>query len=76
MHLENLVIDAAKPRRRGRITVEGGPWLDLCFPRVQDPRPIEAPRLHLDLTGGARQAGSLKRDARRPGPAALRDGPR
>ncbi len=37
-----------------RLTIEGGPVLDLCFQRVLEP-PLPAPRLHLDLLGGARQ---------------------
>ncbi len=36
----------------GRLTVPGGPWLDLCLEKVADP-PAPAPRLHLDLAGGA-----------------------
>jgi len=43
-----------------RLTVEGGPVLDLCFQRVPE-RPAEAPRLHLDLAGGARQAEEVDR---------------
>jgi hypothetical protein len=38
-----------------RLSIEGGPELDLCFQRVPDP-PREPLRLHLDLLGGARQA--------------------
>ena len=38
-----------------RLTIEGGPELDLCFQRVPE-RPSEPPRLHLDLLGGADQA--------------------
>ena len=37
-----------------RLTVEGGPVLDLCFQRVPEP-PDEPLRLHLDLSGGSRQ---------------------
>lgn len=37
-----------------RLTIPGGPWFDLCIPRVPDP-PAEPLRLHLDLLGGARQ---------------------
>ena len=37
-----------------RLAVEGGPVLDLCFQRVGEPS-AEPPRLHLDLSGGARQ---------------------
>jgi len=43
-----------------RLTVEGGPVLDLCFQRVPD-RPVEPLRLHLDLRGGARQAEEVER---------------
>lgn len=43
-----------------RLTIEGGPVLDLCFQRV--PEPVsEPPRLHLDLSGGARQAEEVDR---------------
>jgi len=43
-----------------RLTVEGGPVLDLCFQRVPEP-PSEPQRLHLDLRGGARQAEVVER---------------
>ncbi len=43
-----------------RLTVEGGPVLDLCFQRVTEPA-IDPPRLHLDLSGGARQAEEVDR---------------
>jgi hypothetical protein len=43
-----------------RLTVEGGPVLDLCFQRVPEP-PAEPPRLHLDLSGGERQAEEVDR---------------
>ncbi len=43
-----------------RLTVEGGPELDLCFQRVPEP-PGEPLRLHLDLSGGARQAEVVDR---------------
>jgi len=43
-----------------RLTIEGGPVLDLCFQRVPDP-PREPPRLHLDLSGGSRQAEEVER---------------
>ena len=47
-----------------RLTVVGGPDLDLCFQRVAesptDPR-AEPPRLHLDLLGGARPAEEVER---------------
>ena len=43
-----------------RISVEGGPALDLCLQRV--PEPVTAsPRLHLDLAGGPRQAEVVER---------------
>jgi hypothetical protein len=43
-----------------RLTIEGGPVLDLCFQRV--PEPVsEPPRLHLDLSGGASQAEEVDR---------------
>lgn len=35
-----------------RLTVVSGPELDLCFQRVSEP-PVDPPRLHLDLSGGA-----------------------
>ena len=37
-----------------RLTIEGGPVLDLCFQRVPEP-PSEPQRIHLDVAGGARQ---------------------
>jgi glyoxalase superfamily protein len=43
-----------------RLTIEGGPVLDLCFQRVPEP-PAEPPRLHLDLSGGARQTEVVER---------------
>ncbi|MDO9496008.1 MAG: VOC family protein [Nocardioides sp.] len=43
-----------------RLTVEGGPVLDLCFQRVPE-TPTDAPRLHLDLFGGAGQADVVER---------------
>jgi hypothetical protein len=43
-----------------RLTIEGGPVLDLCFPRVPEPV-TEPPRLHLDLRGGSRQAAVVDR---------------
>ncbi|MFA6300365.1 MAG: VOC family protein [Nocardioides sp.] len=43
-----------------RLTVEGGPTLDLCFQQVPEP-PVDPPRLHLDLTGGSRQAEEVER---------------
>lgn len=43
-----------------RLTIEGGPVLDLCFQRVPEP-PSSGPRLHLDLQGGARQTEETDR---------------
>jgi hypothetical protein len=43
-----------------RLTIEGGPVLDLCFQRVPEP-PSEPLRLHLDLLGGARQTQEVER---------------
>jgi hypothetical protein len=43
-----------------RLTVEGGPVLDLCFQRVPEP-PSGPPRLHVDLAGGVRQAEEVER---------------
>jgi hypothetical protein len=43
-----------------RLTIEGGPVLDLCFQRVPE-APSEPLRLHLDLRGGARQAHEVDR---------------
>lgn len=43
-----------------RLSVEGGPVLDLCFQRVPDP-PSEPLRLHLELHGGARQSEEVDR---------------
>lgn len=43
-----------------RLTVEGGPVLDLCFQRVPK-APTNEPRLHLDLLGGARQGEVVDR---------------
>ncbi len=37
-----------------RVGGPGGPWLDLCLPRVPEP-PRAGPRLHLDLVGGEHQ---------------------
>ena len=74
MYLENLVFDAAEPRRLGgfweavvdgerltdepegfetRLSIEGGPLLDLCFQRVAEPS-TDPPRLHLEVSGGTR----------------------
>jgi predicted enzyme related to lactoylglutathione lyase len=43
-----------------RLTVEGGPVLDLCFQRVPEP-PAERPRLHVDLSSGTGQAEEVDR---------------
>ena len=43
-----------------RLTIEGGPVLDLCFQRVSEP-PTPSPRVHVDLTGGVRQAEEVER---------------
>ena len=43
-----------------RLTVEGGPVLDLCFQRVEAPS-TAAPRLHLDLAGGSEQTAVVER---------------
>jgi hypothetical protein len=43
-----------------RLTIPGGPVLDLCFQRVPEP-PSAAPRLHLDLWGGPGQAEEVER---------------
>ncbi len=43
-----------------RISVEGGPALDLCLQRVPEPV-TPSPRLHLDLAGGPRQAEVVER---------------
>ena len=43
-----------------RLTVEGGPVLDLCFQRVPE-RSSGSPRLHVDLAGGARQSQEVDR---------------
>ena len=43
-----------------RMSVPGGPDLDLCFQRVAEPAPPD-PRLHLDLAGGERQAEVVER---------------
>ncbi len=47
-----------------RLTIEGGPALDLCFQPVPDPPPHprgDPPRLHVDLAGGSAQAAVVKR---------------
>ncbi|HLV04475.1 MAG TPA: VOC family protein [Actinomycetaceae bacterium] len=43
-----------------RMTIEGGPVLDLCFARVPAP-PSEPQRFHLDLLGGDRQGEVVER---------------
>jgi hypothetical protein len=43
-----------------RLTVPGGPVLDLCFQRVPEP-PVEPQRLHLDLRGGEDQRSVVER---------------
>jgi hypothetical protein len=43
-----------------RLSVEGGPVLDVCFQRVPEP-PFVPPRLHLDLAGGSGQAEEVER---------------
>jgi hypothetical protein len=43
-----------------RLSIEGGPDLDLCFQRVPEV-PADPVRLHLDLEGGARQAEVVER---------------
>jgi Glyoxalase-like domain len=43
-----------------RLTIEGGPVLDLCFQRVPEPASVP-PRLHLDLLGGSSQAQVVER---------------
>jgi hypothetical protein len=43
-----------------RLTVEGGPVLDLCFQRVEQPT-TAPPRLHLDLYGGDQQEAVVER---------------
>jgi hypothetical protein len=43
-----------------RLTLEGGPVIDLCFQRVSEPS-LERPRLHVDLAGGTDQAAVVER---------------
>ncbi|WP_162254254.1 VOC family protein [Nocardioides sp. Root151] len=43
-----------------RLSIEGGPTLDLCFQPVTGP-PEASPRLHLDLAGGVRQGEEVDR---------------
>lgn len=44
-----------------RLSVPGGPALDLCFPRVPEPLVDRPERLHLDLYGGDHQAQTTMR---------------
>ncbi len=44
----------------GRLTIPGGPWLDLCIEPVSHP-PQPGWRLHLDLVGGERQQEVVER---------------
>ncbi|SDP06329.1 hypothetical protein SAMN04489867_1316 [Pedococcus dokdonensis] len=43
-----------------RLSVPGGPALDLCFQQVTDPL-VPSPRLHLDLAAGDDQVGTVQR---------------
>jgi hypothetical protein len=43
-----------------RLTIEGGPAIDVCFQRVPEP-PSGSPRLHLDLSGGGRHGEEVDR---------------
>lgn len=43
-----------------RLSIPGGPTIDLCFQRVPTP-PAEPVRLHLDLYGADRQAAEVER---------------
>lgn len=43
-----------------RLTIDGGPVIDLCFQPVPD-QPSEPFRLHLDLLGGTRQEAEVER---------------
>ncbi len=43
-----------------RLSIHGGPVLDLCFQRVPEP-PSGPRRLHLDILGGARQTQQVER---------------
>lgn len=43
-----------------RLVLDGGAFLDLCFPHVATPSSAPA-RLHLDLAGGSRQAAVVDR---------------
>ena len=43
-----------------RLTIADGAALDLCFQHVRQP-PLGSPRLHLDLSGGIRQAEEVAR---------------
>lgn len=44
----------------GRLTIPGGPWLDICIERAKEPPP-PGWRLHLDLYGGHEQAEVVER---------------
>jgi predicted enzyme related to lactoylglutathione lyase len=43
-----------------RLSVDGGPTLDLCFQQVSDPL-LPSPRVHLDLHGGGDQEATVQR---------------
>jgi hypothetical protein len=43
-----------------RLSIGGGPVLDLCFQQVPEPPPDD-PRLHVDLSGRSRQAEEVER---------------
>ncbi|GAA0635176.1 VOC family protein [Sporichthya brevicatena] len=43
-----------------RLSVEGGPALDLCFQQVAEP-PFPSPRVHVDLRGGTAQEAEVAR---------------
>ena len=43
-----------------RMSVDGGPWLDLCFQQVPE-APTPSPRLHLDVLGGTAQRTVVER---------------
>jgi hypothetical protein len=43
-----------------RLSIEGGPVLDLCFQRVPEAS-SERPRLHVDLSGGSGQTDEVER---------------
>ncbi len=58
LDLTPLTDDAAG--YEARLSVPGGPDLDLCFPPVPDP-PTGEQRLHLDLRGGTEQQAVVER---------------